>query len=237
MTPSELRKLDDILDRSIGALARRHGFPGARHVLAKKSLAREPSTADALKAAKRAVPVRYGDGSDGQRELASDERWYHENISMRGKLRGVPAGGMAKAGSDRAIDTVVNRVLDVNLPREVRAELIDAIADKYFLGNTQKVLDWALAEREARDRRRNSFGKAGEPAVGVDRFGNQIPATSGRSVQYGVPLGTHIADRMHPMGGSGAGPAPQAPSSPDYLHLEDLKRGKWPFAPLWAGVG
>jgi hypothetical protein len=200
--------LDSILDLSIGMLARRHGFPGARRdVLAKTALAREPTDAEHVARAHRAVPERYEEGSERAREIAAADRWMHENISARGKLHGVPDGGMAKGGADRAIDTVVSRILDINLPPQDRGEMINAIADEYFLGNTQKVLAWALAEREARDRRRNSFGKAGEPAIGVDRFGNQV---RGRA---------------------------DGPSSSDYLHIEDLKRGQRPFAPLWSGMG
>jgi hypothetical protein len=238
MTPSELQKLDGILDRQIAAItARKRAVSGNRRgdVFSKTMLARrEPTKAEHLARAHRAVPVRYEDGCDGAREIAADERWYHANVSMRGKHRGVFDHGIAKAGSDKAIDIVVDRILDVAIPVKVRGELIDAIADEYFLGNAQKVLDWALSEREARDRRQNGFGKGGEPAVGVDRFGNQTPVTSGRAVEYGVPIGTHIADRMHPMAGSGTG---QNARAPDFVHLDEIKRGKRPFAPLWAGVG
>jgi hypothetical protein len=210
-------------------------------VLSKAKLSRrEPTAAEHLARAHGAVPVRYEDGCDGAREIAAEERWYHANVSLRGKLRGVSGHGMAKAGSDKAIDVVVDRILDVSVPVKVRAELVDAISDAYFLGNTQKVLDWALSEREARGRRRNDFGKGCESVTVVDRFGGRVAATIGADGQVrpgDVPLGTHIADRLHPMAGSGTGPAPQHPSAPDFVHLDEIKRGKRPFAPLWAGLG
>jgi hypothetical protein len=230
MTPQEKRRVNAILDRqiaAISAISRKYGFPGAE--LLKTALLRDPTQADHVARARATIPARYEDGSPAAMVLAEVER--ERQRQTPGRMRGVPDQGLAKAGSSRAIDTVVNRILDVSLPQKDRGELINAIADTYFLGNTQKVLDWALAEREASDRRRNSFGKAGEPVIWADRFGNPVPSGAG------APLGTHIADRMHPMGGSGTGPRPQHPSSPDYLHIEDLKRGKRPFAPLWTGLG
>jgi hypothetical protein len=238
MTPSELRRVDAVLDRQIAAIGARKGATTSRRreVLAKKSLAREPTFAEHRARALAAGPQERS--RDEVAAYAARARVDHEARMKLGKAVGIADHGdqLRRARKDAAIDKMVDDVLGKGGWREspeaarARSDTITWYAQQLGLPR-QRVIETAELLREARSRSRNCT--TGEPVPNVDIAWNPVPEGT-RLNQFGGVLDDHAVAKS----GGRVAELQVTPQDPSELgQVEDIRRAQTqrPFMPHWLG--
>jgi hypothetical protein len=236
MTPSELEKLDAVLDRQIAAIGKRATTSRRREVLAKSMLAREPTFAEHRARALAAGPVVRS--RDEVAAYAARERFDHEARMELGKAVGVADHGdqLAKMRVSAVVDKLIDDVLGKGIgflqsPEAAKAhsDTIGWYAERLGVSRL-RLIESAERLREQRDRMRHA---AGEPVPNVDIAGNRVPEGT-RLNQFGAVLD----DRAVAKSGGRVPELQVTPRDPCELgQVEDIRRAQTqrPFMPHWLG--